>query len=237
MRNIAHLENRAPEQGGNHQIGQMADLKNQASEIDRAYGEAVRSGRAAIQKALACGLMLLEAKDMVPHGEFLPWVRANTKVPVRTVQQWMKFADSAVGLLGVESLMLEQDSASPIPLYALLEDGAELPEPVIDVQARVLELIDGASQAGIIAKFEAAKNAVSKGDSDENPFAGKSDAEIKQAAATGAIQTLAESIMRITDERLAYASDVAKRSLADACRGYLDRLKEAKQAAAKGGAA
>ena len=37
----------------------------------------------AIEQAIACGRMLLEAKAKVPHGKWLPWLRDNITFSLR----------------------------------------------------------------------------------------------------------------------------------------------------------
>src|SRR5262249_4041264 len=42
--------------------------------------------------AIMAGALLLEAKELVGHGEWLPWLRANCRVSVRQAQTYMKLA-------------------------------------------------------------------------------------------------------------------------------------------------
>jgi hypothetical protein len=42
--------------------------------------------------AAACGKLLLEAKAKVPHGQWLPWLRANVAFGERSAQGYMRIA-------------------------------------------------------------------------------------------------------------------------------------------------
>lgn len=72
--------------------GTIVMFDDLARRIDAEYEAAMQSARTAIEHAIACGRLLLEAKAKVAHGEWLPWLKANTKVSERTARIWMKFA-------------------------------------------------------------------------------------------------------------------------------------------------
>jgi hypothetical protein len=74
-------------------------LDDLARRIDAEHEAALRSARTAIEHAIECGQLLLEARASVPHGGWLPWLRENTKVSERTAQRWMRFAENAEALL------------------------------------------------------------------------------------------------------------------------------------------
>lgn len=76
-----------------------AALDNLARRINAEHEAAIRSARTAIEHAIACGSLLLEAKATVPHGQWLPWLQANTIVSERTAQRWMRYAEHAETLL------------------------------------------------------------------------------------------------------------------------------------------
>jgi Protein of unknown function (DUF3102) len=69
----------------------LADL---AMRIRAAHTEVVASTKNVIQRALACGELLNEAKaKKTKHGEWLPWLRANCPdISERTAQVYMKLA-------------------------------------------------------------------------------------------------------------------------------------------------
>ena len=46
------------------------------------------------EHAAECGRRLIEAKALLPHGEWLPWLEANTEVIPRQSQKYMRLADN-----------------------------------------------------------------------------------------------------------------------------------------------
>jgi hypothetical protein len=79
-----------------------------AAEIRKAHADVQDAAKLAAERAIACGHALLEAKDLVKHGEWLPWLREHCAMPPRTAQLYMQVAKSgqpaavvaAVGLKG-----------------------------------------------------------------------------------------------------------------------------------------
>jgi hypothetical protein len=67
----------------------LADL---GVRINEAHTRALENAGKAIGYAIACGKMLLEAKDKVPHGQWLPWLRNNIKFSERSAQGYMRIA-------------------------------------------------------------------------------------------------------------------------------------------------
>jgi hypothetical protein len=54
-----------------------------------ATGAALKSS---IGHSIAAGELLIEAKDKVPHGQWLPWLRDNCAISERTAQLYMRLA-------------------------------------------------------------------------------------------------------------------------------------------------
>jgi hypothetical protein len=65
---------------------------NIATEINRWHDLATEHAAQAVEHAQRAGALLLEVKAMLPHGEFLPWVRANVHVTARQAQRYMAAA-------------------------------------------------------------------------------------------------------------------------------------------------
>jgi hypothetical protein len=67
-----------------------------AAEIAQAHAACRRSTLDAIQHAVHAGHGLNEAKHLVRHGEWVPWLRANVPgISVRTAQRYMAAAERA----------------------------------------------------------------------------------------------------------------------------------------------
>jgi hypothetical protein len=65
---------------------------NLAADINRLHELANQRADEAIEHAKAAGLLLLEAKAAVPHGEWLGWLETNVFVTPRQVQRYMRVA-------------------------------------------------------------------------------------------------------------------------------------------------
>lgn len=70
-------------------------LPDLAAGNNAAHDAAVRSATSAIEAAVQCERLLIEAKGKVPHGEWLPWIEANTRVGARQSQKYMRLARRA----------------------------------------------------------------------------------------------------------------------------------------------
>jgi Protein of unknown function (DUF3102) len=68
----------------------LADL---AARIKAEHETAFGHTRLAVQHAAKCGRLLIEAKAQVEHGQWLPWVEANTGIGPRQCQKYMRLAE------------------------------------------------------------------------------------------------------------------------------------------------
>jgi hypothetical protein len=66
-----------------------------ANEIEAAHQLAIGAARTAIQHAVACGKLLIEAKAQVAHGEWLPWVEEHLSFGDRQARKYMALAANA----------------------------------------------------------------------------------------------------------------------------------------------
>jgi Protein of unknown function (DUF3102) len=69
----------------------LADLAARINVEHQAAQENLRSG---LKRAIAAGELLIEAKRLLPHGKWLPWLEANCTVSERTAQAYMRVARS-----------------------------------------------------------------------------------------------------------------------------------------------
>lgn len=71
----------------------MQSLSSLASRINTSHQACEAATRSAVQHALECGAALIEAKATVPHGQWLPWLKANCPaVSERTAQKLMRLS-------------------------------------------------------------------------------------------------------------------------------------------------
>lgn len=68
-------------------------LPKLAELITEAHRAADSSAREAVQHAITAGRLLTEVKKRLPHGEFIPWLKANcADVTVRSAQRYVQVA-------------------------------------------------------------------------------------------------------------------------------------------------
>jgi hypothetical protein len=67
-------------------------LPDLARAIEREHQAARRAARTALEHAMECGRLLIEAKAQVGHGGWLPWLEANCTLRPRTAQAYMRLA-------------------------------------------------------------------------------------------------------------------------------------------------
>jgi phage N-6-adenine-methyltransferase len=74
-----------------------------AKRIQAAHEAAQASARTTLESAILCGELLLEAKRLVAHGRFLPWLDENTTLGPRQAQRYMRVARNQDALRNASS--------------------------------------------------------------------------------------------------------------------------------------
>jgi hypothetical protein len=80
--------------------------------IRAADGRFRRSAREAATAAIEAGNSLIEAKTLVSHGEWMPWLRINAAMSVRTATRYMRLARSGLDIGHVADLGVRGAEAS-----------------------------------------------------------------------------------------------------------------------------
>lgn len=76
-----------------HTTDAATPLPELAQQIINAHRAADASARDSVQHAITAGRLLIEVKARLPHGEFLPWLKANcSDVNQRTAQRYVQVA-------------------------------------------------------------------------------------------------------------------------------------------------
>jgi hypothetical protein len=87
-------------------------LPELAAQIEAEHQAAIGSARSAIEHAVACGRLLLQAKATVPFGGWLEWIDHNVTVGRRQAQKYMRLAEHPDALSNAKSnALLTIDSA------------------------------------------------------------------------------------------------------------------------------
>jgi hypothetical protein len=68
-------------------------LPELAAQINSGHSAVLGSLTSALEQAMATGNLLLEARETIPHGGWLPWLRENCpNIPERTARHYMRLA-------------------------------------------------------------------------------------------------------------------------------------------------
>jgi hypothetical protein len=78
-----------------------------AAEIRKAHADVQEAAKTAAEHAIAAGHALIEAKGLLKHGEWLPWLREHCALAERTAQLYMKIAHSGLESAIVADLGLQ----------------------------------------------------------------------------------------------------------------------------------
>jgi nucleotide-binding universal stress UspA family protein len=77
------------------QSNSLTDLAARIRAEHDAVGEALRNS---VQHAIAAGELLIEAKNQIEHGQWLPWLRDHCGVSERSAQRYIRLARNKVQL-------------------------------------------------------------------------------------------------------------------------------------------
>ena len=111
----------------------LAEMANEAA------AACEQSARRTVQQAATCGRALLAAKEQIPHGEWMGWLRANFDYDTSTANRYMQVAnyagvhnlDDAESITGVLRLIADERASAaarlnPEPAW---QDPADMPPP------------------------------------------------------------------------------------------------------------
>ena len=139
-------------------IAQTMAAPTQGRTIETITDEILDAKRAGGEAILTIGRCLIEAKDMLPHGEWLPWLNERVEFSERTARNFMRLAREWTN----RQTLADLGAAKALTLLALpAEEREQFVEDhnVIDMSARQLkEAIrerDEARKAAKVAKADA----------------------------------------------------------------------------------
>lgn len=78
-----------------------------AAKIRQAHNDVVDAASTAAERAIEAGHALVEAKHLVGHGKWLPWLKENCGMSERTCQLYMKIAKSGLESATVADLGMQ----------------------------------------------------------------------------------------------------------------------------------
>jgi hypothetical protein len=121
-------------------------LPGLAAAIRVEHEQVERHARSAVEHAVRCGELLLEAKTQCCHGHWLPWLEANFPDSEWTARNWMRLARNRERVLGLPTIRAalaelaepreERERRGPLPVDRVVElDRAEPDDEAEDVDA------------------------------------------------------------------------------------------------------
>lgn len=136
----------------------------QPRDIETITGELLEAKRVGGEAILTIGRCLIEAKKILPHGEWLPWLNEKVEYTERTAQRFMRLAQeysnpTTLSDLGASKalalLALPPEERDQFMSELHVVDGEE--KAVVDMSARQLEqVIKERDEARLAAEHEAA---------------------------------------------------------------------------------
>jgi hypothetical protein len=101
-------------------VPSKSELQTMAVAINEHHTQVLLHARSALESAKASGELLLQAKALLPHGQWLPWLEENCQVSPRQAQRYMLVADrweaiaknDAASYLTIDEAIRESESRS-----------------------------------------------------------------------------------------------------------------------------
>ena len=72
-----------------NEITRHRNLDDLAKQITAEHNAATGAARSAVEHAHRCGQLLIQAKQQLRHGKFLPWLKNRVKLSPRQSQKYM----------------------------------------------------------------------------------------------------------------------------------------------------
>lgn len=69
---------------------ELSTTQDLADQINEQHRLALKAAQSAIHHARQAGELLIEAKQQIKHGEWIPWLEANCEVGPRQAQKYMR---------------------------------------------------------------------------------------------------------------------------------------------------
>jgi hypothetical protein len=154
-------------QFSNSLVDLAARIKTEHTAVSSALKESLRH-------AIAAGELLLQAKDQVPHGQWLPWLEEHCSISERTAQLYMRVAKNRTEIENqIRNVIADLTLNEAAALLALSSDVRKL--------LQFAKEIDGQDPEAVIKACIEAGVAVIHSPN-YNPLAGRNDAERREWA-------------------------------------------------------
>jgi hypothetical protein len=118
-------------------LNSLADLAARINAEHEAITAAFRHG---VARAFVAGELLNRAKSELPHGAWLPWLKANCPIPQRTCQLYMRLAEHREEIESANLAHLTIDAATRLLNSPTQEHAEVIEEKLASVRRNVAEL-------------------------------------------------------------------------------------------------
>jgi hypothetical protein len=112
-----------------HDLTLSYSLTDLAARINAEHEAAGGALKRSLQHAIAAGELLLEAKDQLKHGQWLPWLKEHCQISERTARLYMRVAKNKTEIGNVADLTVRGAVAllaSPLDSFAAKAADAEI---------------------------------------------------------------------------------------------------------------
>ncbi len=165
-----HLPHTPTPTGAQVTTAQSNSLADLAARIRAEHEATDKALKSSVAHGITAGELLIEAKEKVPHGQWLPWLKENCAISERTAQLYMRLAKNRANIEDqirndVADLTLNETAA----LLMLTSDVRKLINFARDLEHLPADQVMTRCIAEGVACFH---------DPSYNPLAGRTDAEI-----------------------------------------------------------
>jgi hypothetical protein len=112
-----------------------------ATRINREHEQVEAAHEQALGHCRRCGELLIQAKKLLTHGQWLPWIRANLKIKKSRVEQYMQLAEAKAQRAGNLTWQDWQRISGHKPGHVTMYEGEQewfTPPKYLDAARRVL---------------------------------------------------------------------------------------------------
>jgi hypothetical protein len=82
----------------------VVTIETAGQELERLHGVIAEKMRSTVQDAIRAGQILTQVKERLPHGEFLPWLKANCSISPKTADRYRQLYEYSDKIVRVTNL-------------------------------------------------------------------------------------------------------------------------------------
>jgi hypothetical protein len=122
--NMKTMTNTSERQIGQVLFGGSNILADLAARIRHEHEAGVLAIKRGLAHAVEAGKLLIEAREQIPHGQWLPWLREQCSVPERSARRYMELAAYAADTISANLADMAVDGATEATTAAVSTEQA-----------------------------------------------------------------------------------------------------------------